>query len=87
MIVDGKEIIVDEVQFTGADIANIMMQTPHVVEDKEICLSLIIGTVNEFCKVHKENVHNVCDLIAESIRVCNMICEFEDVEEMKCLDV
>ena len=85
MIVDGKKVELEQIQLTGADIANIVTQTPIVVEDFTLCKAMICTMVDVFCVKHNKDPKEFCEELGNAVTECRRMCEIEEM--FRCSDV
>ena len=85
MIVDGKELELEQIQLTGADIVNIVTQTPIVVEDYAICMTMICTMVDVFCAKHNKDPKEFCEKLGNVVTDYRRMCEIEEM--FRCSDV
>lgn len=85
MIVDGKEVELEQVQLSGAGIASIITQTPLIVEDYLFCMAMISTMIDVFCEKHKKDPKEFCEEVGRAVTDCRRMCEIEEL--FRCSDV
>ncbi len=83
MIVDGKKVDIEQVQFSGADIVDIITQTPLMIENYTICKAMISTMIDVFCEKHKKDLKSFVKRLVGQLQIaeeCVRLRSYSDIQ-------